>query len=153
MSSAEAPMLIDQIKARMFQAIKSGAHVEKEILRVAVGEITTDAARAGRQGNDEEALTILRKLSKSNEETLAATTDAEKRAVLSQEIEILATYLPKSLSVPEIVQALAPVAPQIKAAGNDGQATGVAMKQLKSAGLTVNGKDVGLAIKELRKAE
>jgi len=146
-------MLIDQIKARMFQAIKSGAHVEKEILRVAMGEITTEAARPGRQGNDEEALAILRKLLKSNEETLASTTDAEKRAVLTQEMEILAAYLPKSLSVEEIAQALAPVAAQIKAAGNDGQATGIAMKQLKSGGLVVNGKDVTLAIKELRKAD
>lgn len=146
-------MLIDQIKARMFQAIKSGATVEKEILRVAVGEITTDAARPGRQGNDEEAIAILRKLLKSNEETLASTTDAENRAVLTQEMEVLATYLPKSLSVDEIVQALVAVTAQIKAAGNDGQATGIAMKQLKSAGLIVNGKDVGLAIKELRKAE
>ena len=145
-------MLIDQIKARMFQAIKSGAQVEKEILRVAMGEITTEAARPGRQGSDEEAMAILRKLLKSNEETLASTTDAEKRAVLTQEMEILATYLPKSLSLEEIVQALAAVAPQIKAAGNDGQATGIAMKQLKSAGLVVNGKDVTLAIKELRKA-
>jgi len=146
-------MLIDQIKARMFQAIKSGAQVEKEILRVAMGEITTEAARPGRQGSDEEAMAILRKLLKSNEETLASTTDAEKRAVLTQEMEILATYLPKSLTLEEIVQALAAVAPQIKAAGNDGQATGIAMKQLKSAGLVVNGKDVTLAIKELRKAE
>ena len=146
-------MLIDQIKARMFQAIKSGAHVEKEILRVAVGEITTEAARPGRQGSDEETMAILRKLLKSNEETLASTTDADKRAVLTQEMEILATYLPKSLSVAEIVQALAPVAPQIMAAASDGQATGIAMKQLKSASLVVNGKDVTLAIKELRKAE
>jgi uncharacterized protein YqeY len=146
-------MLIDQIKARMFQAIKSGAHVEKEILRVAMGEITTEAARPGRQGSDEETMAILRKLLKSNEETLASTTDADKRAVLTQEMEILATYLPKSLSVAEIVSALAPVSPQIIAAANDGQATGIAMKQLKSASLVVNGKDVTLAIKELRKAE
>jgi uncharacterized protein YqeY len=83
----------------------------------------------------------------------ASTTDPEKRAVLAQEMQILATYLPKSLSVDEIVSALAPVAAQIKAAGNDGQATGIAMKQLKSEGLVVNGKDVTLAIKELRKAE
>ncbi|HKO51043.1 MAG TPA: GatB/YqeY domain-containing protein [Polyangiaceae bacterium] len=146
-------MLIDQIKARMFQAIKSGAHVEKEILRVAVGEISTEAARPGRQGNDEEALAILRKLLKSNEETLASTTDTEKRAVLAQEMDILAAYLPKSLGVDEIISALALVSAQIKAAGNDGQATGIAMKQLKSAGLVVNGKDVTLAIKELRKPE
>lgn len=143
-------MLIDQIKARMFQAIKAGAIVEKEILRVAMGELTTDAARAGRKGDDEEAQGILRKLVKSNEETLASTTDPEKRAVLTQEIEILSVFLPKSLTVDEIVAALAPVVDAIRAAGNDGQATGVAMKQLKSTGAIVNGKDVGTAIKSLR---
>ena len=145
-------MLIDQIKARMFQAIKAGAHVEKEILRVAVGEISTDAAREGRQGNDEEALGILRKLLKSNEETLAATTDPTKRAVLEEEMAILATYLPKSLSIAEISAALSDVVPQIQAAASDGQATGIAMKQLKAAGAVVNGKDVTAVIKELRKS-
>jgi uncharacterized protein len=144
-------MLVDQIKARMFQAIKAGAHLEKEILRVAVGEITTEAARPGRQGSDEEAQAILRKLVKSNEETLGSTTDEEKRAVLLKENEVLAGFLPKSLTAEEISLALAPVVAQIKAAGNDGQATGVAMKQLKSLGAIVNGKDVAVAIKELRK--
>jgi uncharacterized protein YqeY len=144
-------MLVDQIKARMFQAIKAGAHLEKEILRVAVGEITTEAARPGRQGSDEEAQAILRKLVKSNEETLGSTTDEEKRRVLLEENEVLAGFLPKSLTAEEISVALAPVVAQIKAAGNDGQATGVAMKQLKSLGAIVNGKDVAVAIKELRK--
>lgn len=144
-------MLVDQIKARMFQAIKAGQHVEKEILRVAVGEITTEAARPGRQGSDEEAQAILRKLVKSNEETLASTTDEEKRTTLLKENEILAGFLPKSMTPEEIAAALVSVVPQIKAAGNDGQATGVAMKQLKSLGAIVNGKDVALAIKELRK--
>jgi uncharacterized protein YqeY len=144
-------MLVDQIKARMFQAIKTGQHLEKEILRVAVGEITTEAARPGRQGSDEEAQAILRKLVKSNEETLASTTDEEKRATLLKENEILAGFLPKSMTPEEIAAALAPVVPQIKAAGNDGQAMGVAMKQLKSLGAVVSGKDVTLAIKELRK--
>jgi uncharacterized protein YqeY len=150
MKAVEAPMLVDQIKARMFQAIKAGAHVEKEILRVAVGEITTEAARPGRQGSDEEAQAILRKLVKSNEETLASTRDHEKRATLQKENEILAGFLPKSLSPDEIRVALAPVLEQIKLAGNDGQATGIAMKQLKSVAAIANGKDVALAIKELR---
>ena len=143
-------MLIDQIKARMFQAIKAKANVEKEILRVAMGEITTEAARPGRLGSDEEVQAILRKLVKSNEETLASTTEADKRAVLTQEIEILNAFLPKSLSAQEITALLAPVVEQIKAAGNDGQATGIAMKQLKAAGAVVNGKDVTAVIKELR---
>ena len=145
-------MLIDQIKARMFQAIKAKSDIEKEILRVAVGEISTDAARVGRKGDDEEALGILRKLLKSNEETLASTADTEKRAVLVKENEILAEFLPKSWGAEEISLALASVVDQIKAAASDGQATGVAMKQLKSLGAIVNGKDVALAIKALRSA-
>lgn len=145
-------MLLDQIKARMFQAIKAGETLEKEILRVAVGEITTEAARPGRTGSDEEVQAILRKLVKSNEETLASTTDAEKRATLQKEIAVLSTYLPKSLTPEEIAAALAPVADQIKTAGNDGQATGIAMKLLKSQGAVVNGKDVGAAVALVRKS-
>jgi uncharacterized protein YqeY len=144
-------MLVDTIKARMFQAIKAGAHLEKEILRVAVGEITTEAARPGRQGSDEEAEAILRKLVKSNEETLSATEDEEKRKTLIKENQVLLEFLPKSLGPEAIAAALLPVTAQIRAAGNDGQATGVAMKQLKALGAVVNGKDVATAVKELRK--
>jgi uncharacterized protein len=143
-------MLLDEIKAQMFQAMKAGKIVEKEILRVAVGEITTEAAREGRKGNDEEAQAILRKLIKSNEESLTASEDAAKRSVLEEENRILSAFLPKLLSVEEIVAALAPVAAGVKAAGNEGQATGVAMKHLKSAGALVSGKDVALAVKQLR---
>jgi uncharacterized protein YqeY len=143
-------MLLDEIKAQMFQAMKAGRIVEKEILRVAVGEITTEAAREGRKGNDEEAQVILRKLIKSNEESLTASEDAAKRVVLEEENRILAAFLPKLLSVEEIVAALAPVADAVKVAGNEGQATGVAMKHLKGAGALVSGKDVALAVKQLR---
>ena len=143
-------MLVDAIKAKMFEAIKAGDTVAKEILRVAVGEITTDAARAGRKGDDEEAQAILRKLMKSNEETLGAGVDDERRVALEKENALLATFLPASLDVDAIVAALAGVADPIKAAGNDGQATGIAMKELKKSGAVVNGKDVSAAVKKLR---
>jgi uncharacterized protein YqeY len=142
--------LVDQIKARMFQAMKAGNTVEKEILRVAMGELTTDAARDGRKGDDAEAQAILKKLVKSNEESFEASQDEAQNAQLRAEIEILATFLPKSLGVDEIVAALAPVAEAVKTAGNDGQATGVAMKHLKSLGAVVNGKDVSAAVRQLR---
>jgi uncharacterized protein YqeY len=144
--------LVDQIKARMFQAMKSGNTLEKEILRVAMGEITTDAARPGKKGDDEEAQAILKKLVKSNEESLEATQDETQKTQLRAEIEVLSTFLPKSLGVPEIVAALAPVAEAVKTAGNDGQATGVAMKHLKTLGAVVNGKDVSAAVRQLRGA-
>lgn len=143
-------MLLDDIKAKMFAAMKSGDVVAKEILKVAMGEITTDAARAGRKGDDAEAQAILRKLMKSNEETMGNTADPAQRTTLEQENAVLATFLPKSLGVDEIVELLAPVAEAIKSAGNDGQATGVAMKHLKASGAVVGGKDVGEAVKKLR---
>ena len=143
-------MLIDEIKARMFKAMKAGQNVEKEILRVAVGEITTEAARPGRAGSDEEASAIVRKLIKSNQESLESTTDESRRQVLLQEIEVLSALLPKSLGVDDIIVALSPVADAIKAAGNDGQATGVAMKHLKASGAVVSGKDVSEAVRRLR---
>jgi len=142
--------LLDQIKARMFAAMKSGNVTEREILKVAMGEITTDAARVGRKGDDDEAQAILKKLVKSNEETSEASQDEAQKAQLRAEIEVLNTFLPKSLGLPEIVAALAPVADAVKAAGNDGQATGVAMKHLKSLAAVVNGKDVSAAVRQLR---
>lgn len=143
-------MLLDDIKAAMFKAIKANDTVAKEILRVAVGEITTDAARPGKKGDDDETRAILRKLIKSNEETLGTITDPSERTKLERENAVLADYLPKSLDVAAIVAALDPVKDAIKAAANDGQATGVAMKQLKSAGAVVNGKDVSAAVKTIR---
>jgi len=143
-------MLLDQIKARMFAAMKSGNVTEREILKVAMGEITTDAARPGRKGDDDEAQAILKKLVKSNEETIEASQDEPQKAQLRAEIAVLADFLPKSLGAAEIVAALAAVADAIKAAGNDGQATGVAMKHLKSLGAVVSGKDVSAAVRQLR---
>jgi uncharacterized protein YqeY len=143
-------MLLDVIKAKMFLAMKSGDVVAKEILRVAVGEITTDAARPGRKGDDDEASAIVRKLVKSNEETLAAGVDAEKRAILERENAVLSELLPKALDVAAIVELLAPVAGDVRAAGNDGQATGVAMRELKRIGAVVNGKDVSAAVRAVR---
>jgi uncharacterized protein YqeY len=120
-------MLLDEIKAKMFQAMKAGKAVEREILRVAVGEITTEREREGRTGSDDEARAILKKLVKSNEESLQHVDDPEKKAVLNEEIAVLAAFLPKALDVDAIVAALAPVVDAVKAATNDGQATGVAM--------------------------
>jgi uncharacterized protein YqeY len=143
-------MLLDEIKARMFQAIKAGQTLEKEILRVAVGEITTDAARPEKKGDDAEARAILRKLIKSNEETLAATADPERRSQLEREIAILGEFLPPALGEDAVIAALGPVSEAIRAAKNDGQATGVAMKHLKASGAVVDGKVVTAAVQRIR---
>lgn len=143
-------MLIDEIKKRVMLAMKEKRDVEKEVLKVALGEIQTAGARASRDLNDEEAAQIIRKLVKSVEETMGMTQDAAQKAQLQQELTVLASLLPKGLSVEEIVEKLAPARDAIKAAGNDGQATGVAMKHLKSLGVTAPGNDVAQAVKSIR---
>lgn len=143
-------MLLDDMKAQLFEAMKAKDTVAKEILRVAMGEIQIAQERSGKSLDDDAAGKLIRKLIKSNEETIGHTDDAEKKATLARENEILGAFLPKTLSVEEIVAALAPVVDDIKAAGNDGQATGAAMKHLKPTGANVNGGDVAVAVKQIR---
>lgn len=140
---------LDDVKRRMMAAMKAGDTVRKEILRVAVGEITTNEARGTVKTEDDERA-IVRKLLKSNEETLSLTTDEAQRQTLLQEIAILRELLPQSLSVDAIVEALAPVRDALRAESNDGKATGAAMKHLKSLGALVEGKDVSEAVRRVR---
>jgi uncharacterized protein YqeY len=144
-------MLIEEIKRRITAAMKAGSTIEKDILRLALGEVQTAEAR-GTTITDEGVAAIIRKIIKSNEETLAATEGEEQKRTLATENAVLASLLPKSLGVEDIIAALAPSLPAIKAAGNDGQATGIAMKQLKTTGAVVNGKDVTEAVKRMRGA-
>lgn len=146
-------MLLDEIKSQMFKAMKAGRVVEKEILRVAVGEITTQAARDNGIGGDEQAQAIVRKLIKSNQESLALSENSQQKADLELEIQTLSALLPKSLDCDEIITHLAPVREGILAAANAGQATGIAMKHLKAEGAIVSGKDVTLAVTKLREQQ
>ena len=143
-------MLADEIKRRMFAAMKAKNTVEKEILRVCLGEIQTAQSRSEMAISDADAALILKKLIKSNEESIAATEDAEQGQVLRDEIEVLKALLPESLGVPKIVELLSPVQADILAAKADGPATGIAMKHLKSQAVSVDGKDVAAAVRQIR---
>jgi uncharacterized protein YqeY len=147
-------VLIDDIKKQVATAMKSGDAVARDILRLALGEIQTAEARKNAQATEDEAAAAVRKLIKSNEETLSLAGDgelgAERAGTLRREIEVLAALLPKQLSVDDIVGALASEHDAIRAAKSDGQATGIAMKHLKASGASVSGNDVGAAVKKLR---
>jgi uncharacterized protein len=139
-------MLIDQVKQQMFAAMKAGNVVEKEVLRTAIGEVT----RTGEEATDERMLQVLRKLVKSNQETIAALTDAEQRAILEREIAVLEAFLPRTLSSAQIRELLSPVVPQIRAAAGPGPAMGIAMKFIKAEGALVESRDVQIALGEIR---
>ena len=144
-------MLVDDIKKRAAEAVKAGDTVARDVLRLALGEIQTAEARKNTTLGEEEAAGALRKLIKSNEETLAALGAGDERIpTLKREVEVLTALLPAQMSVDQIVLALASQVDAIKAAKGDGQATGVAMKHLKSTGASASGADVTTAVKKIR---
>lgn len=143
-------VLVDDIKKQITEAMKSGDALARDILRLALSEIQSAEARPQASASEDAAAAVVRKLIKSNEETLVHTTDTERASVLRKESAILSALLPKQLSVDDIVAALAGQRDAIKAAGNDGQATGIAMKHLKATGAAVSGNDVGAAVKKIR---
>lgn len=143
-------MLIDDIKQQVTQAMRDKDTARRDLLRVVLGELQTAAARTGDAMSDEEAQRIIRKMVKSTQEMIEL---SDRPAAVEQakaEMVILESLLPKTLSIDEIVAALAPVRDAVLSAGSDGQATGVAMKHLKSTGAAVEGKDVGAAVKQMR---
>jgi uncharacterized protein YqeY len=142
--------LKEEIKKRMFSAMKSGNVVEKEILRVAMGEITANEGRQSRDLSIEEIEALLKKLIKSNREALGAGPSAESKAQLEQEIGILEEFLPKSMSVEETIAALDSMRDAIVAAKGMGPAMGLAMKEVKTKGLTVDSATVTAAVTQLR---
>jgi len=143
-------VLVDDIKKQVTVAMKAGDSVARDVLRLALGEIQTAEARKNAPATDDEAAAVVRKLIKSNEETLGLAGESANAAALRREIEILSALLPKQMSVDDIIAALASELDAIKAAKADGQATGVAMKYLKAAGAAVSGNDVGAAVKKIR---
>ncbi|MEM6853341.1 MAG: GatB/YqeY domain-containing protein [Planctomycetota bacterium] len=143
-------MLIDDIKKRIIVAMKAKNTQERDILKVVLGDLQIQETRKGDDLTDAEAQQIIRKVIKGNGEMITAVEDAAVVERMNQEIAILESLLPQSLSVEEIVAALGPVADAVKAAGNDGQATGVAIKHLKSTGAEVQGKDVSAAVRQMR---
>lgn len=143
-------MLKDEIKTLMLNAMKSKDVVAKNVFRVALGEVQSKATTKGEDLSEEEVVAIIRKLIKSNQECLDAGPGEERKAIYERENEILAELLPKTLSVDAIQAALEPVRDAVLGAKADGQATGIAMKHLKSAGAAVTGQDVAQAVRALR---
>lgn len=144
--------LVDTIRQRITAAMKERDELTRDILRLALGEIQTLEAREG-SVSEENACKLLRKLIASNEETLGLTKDPQAAEKLRKENAILNDLLPAMWSVDDIVKFIsgdATALQAVKAAGNDGQATGAAMKSLKAAAAPIDGKDAAQAVKIIR---
>ena len=149
--------MLDTLKARLTECRKAGKAIEMTVLQVVLGDASTIEARGGNKATDDEVEKIVRKTVLGNQETLGileqkGLTGGANHAKLSAENAFLQTLLPQTLSAEEIAAHLGEVADALRAAKNDGQATGVAMKHLKPKGLRVLGEDVSAAVKKIRGA-
>jgi uncharacterized protein len=149
--------LKDTVREKFEAAKRSGQREEKDLLSVILGDIATDEARSGKDVPDADVEKLLRKMVESNAETLAQMkahhrAEDPRGAVLEREIAYLKGLLPQTLDSAAIVAALEPVRAEVRNAKNDGQATGVAMKHLKSQGLKALGQDVSAAVQAIRSA-
>lgn len=142
--------MLAQIKTRIVVAMKSGNTLERNILKVVLGDLQSNETRKGSALTAEECEQTVRKIIKGVSETITLTADPAAKATLEAEKVIMESLLPKTATEEEIIAALAPVADAIRAAGNDGQATGAAMKHIKTTGLVVAGPTVAAAVKRLR---
>lgn len=142
--------MLAEIKTRITAAMKSGNTLERGILKVVLGDLQSNETRKGAALTVEECELTVRKIIKGVSETIAVTADPAAKATLEAEKAIMESLLPKAASADEVRAALAPVADAVRAAGNDGQATGVAMKHLKTTSLVVAGPVVSEVVKSLR---
>jgi uncharacterized protein YqeY len=143
------------LQAQLQEAMKARNDLAKNVLRVIMGEVSTRKARTGKEPPDTEVHAIIRSMISNNSETRKeleqrANTTHEAYARLAQENAYLETLLPKTLDQAAIRKELEAIVGELKAAKNDGQATGLAMKHLKQKGLAVLGEDVAAAVKQLR---
>ena len=147
--------MYDTLKTRLTECRKTGKAVELSVLQVVLGDASMIEARAGHKATDDEVEKIIRKTMLGNQETIVileqkGLTGGANHTKLSAENVFLQTLLPNTLSVEAIAGHLGEVADALRAAKNDGQATGVAMKHLKPKGLRVLGDDVSAAVKKIR---
>jgi uncharacterized protein YqeY len=126
---------------------------EKDLLKVVLGELQQKSASG--KVTDEQGLAIVKSMIKNNiEKVLPHLKEGdERKTVIEEENKILQALLPAYLTVEQVKELLAKyqgLTEDIQAAKNDGQATGLAMKYLKSLNAQVEGETVKQAILELR---
>ena len=151
--------LKQQVQDRIKECMKARNSFEQNILKTIVGEIQSKEVKSG-DLKDEEVESLIRKFKAGTIETIVrafkkiededevkalvsdlsglqaqaigeATSTSEEAKSFIDEIAIYDIFLPQTLSVDEIIAELD--AESIKEVGNDGQAMGMAMKNLKRA--------------------
>lgn len=147
-------MIEQTIRQYIKQAMRDRDTVARDVLKLALGEVTS--ARAVGDVSEEQAIKLVRKIVESNHESIAALESRggdDRIANLRRENQVLEALLPKQWPAADVERFLrndAAVRDQIRGAQADGQAIGAAMKALKAHGAPVDGKVVGDVVRRLR---
>ena len=143
--------LQDDLQARVTAAMKGGDGATRDSLRTILGEAKMEAVRRKGEVTDEVILAVVRKAVTGLKETIPlARTAGRDTAPQEAELALLESLLPRAWDREAITAALAPHRDEIRAAKNDGQAMGVAMKVLKAQGATTNPDDVKAVVAAAR---
>ena len=150
--------LLQTLKEAMVQARVRKDDVAKSVLSVVVGEAETLQFAKGQRGEvtDQQVIKVIQNVIKGNQEAIQQAeahhaTDSVPR--LMMENKILEGYLPQMWERAQIENVLHgdnDTLEKVRQAANSGQATGIAMKFLKSQGSPVAGQDVAAVVKALR---
>lgn len=148
-------MLLTDLREQLKRSMKDRDQQKTNICRMVVAEIERQPPCGTESAQRQLEFRVVRKLIEGNTETLKyMPVNDDRYGPLVWENEFLSALLPKTLSAAEIKAMLlgAPNLEAIKTAKSDGQATGEAMKFLKSQSAEVQGGDVQAAVKEIRGA-
>jgi len=132
-------MIVDDIKSRIKVAMKARDSETLGLLRLVVGMSQQESV-----DDDPTIEHIMRKMIKNNYETIKLNPNSSEG--LMKEIVLLEEFLPKSMSVDEILDLISKENIPLE---NTGRAIGSVIKIAKQKGLTIQGNDVKKAIAKL----
>jgi uncharacterized protein len=129
--------IVTRMRAQLPEAMKARDTVRLGFLRYWIAQLTLGT---GAEMPEPDAIKKMRGVLKEAKSGVTTWT--------AEELALIRDWVPPTLSVEQINEALAAVAEQIKAAPKDGMAMGIAMKAL--SGHPVESEDVKAAVASLR---
>jgi uncharacterized protein YqeY len=139
--------LKETIRKQITDATKSKQEVQKNVLKVVLGEIDTNETRNGKPFTDDDCIRTIKKTLQGVEEMLGYKPGDEKFLLEKATLQAL---LPQEMSIHDLKTSLTAKADEIRAAKSDGQATGIAMKFFKENKISVDGNVVKQVVASMR---
>ena len=146
--------LIQEIKARIESALRTGNAIEKDTLKILLGDIQTEETRRNKTFSDEEIHSMAAKICTQLEETVNVgklhNYDVSK---FEKQIEILSCYKPKFANFIEVKSHVLEdldLKNTVKNAKSEGQAIGTIVKFLKAKGINASIDDIKKIIMEIK---